>query len=264
MVFGYLLARIVISTLFLPAYFRGEMFTAYELMRIRFGDHIRKLTAGTFLLLRTLAEGVRVFAISIVISIVLGTGELASILVIVCLTLFYTFEGGMTAVIWTDVVQMFLYVTGAILSFHRHPPPDSRRLAACGAVAAPTASSRCSTSVSPDPAFFAAAYSFWAGIIGGCFLTTASHGTEQFMVQRLLWRAPNETRAAWPLFPSWFVIFSSLRCSCYRSVACCASRAPSSGSPAARSMYPSLFGITSDTASPAWSSQRFSRQRCRT
>src|SRR5580692_11673287 len=116
-VLGYLLARIVISVLFLPQYFRGEMFTAYELMRRRFGDRIRRLTAGTFLVLRALAEGVRVFAISIVISIVLGTGEIVSILVIVCLTLFYTFEGGMTAVIWTDAVQMFLYVGGAILSF---------------------------------------------------------------------------------------------------------------------------------------------------
>src|SRR6266850_88558 len=88
LVFGYLLARIVISTLFLPAYFRGEMYTAYELMRVRFGPRIRKLTAGTFLILRALAEGVRVFAISIVISIILGTGEIASIIVIVCLTLF--------------------------------------------------------------------------------------------------------------------------------------------------------------------------------
>src|SRR3984885_6767365 len=116
-VLGYLLARIVISVLFLPQYFRGEMFTAYELMRRRFGERIRKLTAGTFLILRTLAEGVRVFAISIVISIVLGTGEIVSILVIVCLTLFYTFEGGMTAVIWTDAVQMSLYVIGAVISF---------------------------------------------------------------------------------------------------------------------------------------------------
>src|SRR6476646_6905704 len=116
LVFGYLLARLVIATLFLPAYFRGEMFTAYELMRIRFGTRIRKLTAGTFLILRALAEGVRVFAISIIVSIVLGTGEVGSIILIVCLTLIYTFEGGMTAVIWTDVVQMFLYVAGAVLS----------------------------------------------------------------------------------------------------------------------------------------------------
>src|SRR5919106_80548 len=115
-VFGYLLARIIISVLFLPHYFRGEMYTAYELMERRFGQRIRKLTAGLFLILRALAEGVRVFAISIVISIILGTGEMASIILIVALTLFYTFEGGMTAVIWTDVVQMFLYVGGAIVS----------------------------------------------------------------------------------------------------------------------------------------------------
>src|SRR5450759_1172474 len=106
-VFGYLLARLVVSALFLPHYFRGDMSTAYDLIRRRFGERIRKLTAGTFLLLRALAEGVRVFAISIVVSIVLGTGETASIALIVCLTLFYTFEGGMTAVIWTDVIQMF-------------------------------------------------------------------------------------------------------------------------------------------------------------
>src|ERR1700683_3423072 len=116
-VFGYLLARIVIATLFLPAYFRGEMYTAYELMRRRFGERIRRLTAGTFLVLRALAEGVRVVAISLVLSIVLGAGEITSILAILCLTLFYTYEGGMTAVIWTDVAQIFLYVAGAVVSF---------------------------------------------------------------------------------------------------------------------------------------------------
>src|ERR1700691_3030163 len=84
LVLGYLLARIVIASLFLPAYFRGEMYTAYELMRVRFGDRIRRLTAGTFLILRALAEGVRVFAISIVISIILGAGEVTSILAILC------------------------------------------------------------------------------------------------------------------------------------------------------------------------------------
>src|ERR1044072_3288917 len=88
-VLGYLLARIVISVRFLPHYFRGEMFTAYELMRRRFGERIRKLTASIFLVTRALAEGGRVFAISMVISIVLGTGELSSIVLITILTLFY-------------------------------------------------------------------------------------------------------------------------------------------------------------------------------
>src|SRR5579884_3441862 len=91
LILGYLLGRIVISILFLPQYFRGELFTAYELMQRRVGPHVRKFTAGTFLVLRSLAEGVRVFAVSIVVSIVLGTGELVSIAVIVCLSLFYTF-----------------------------------------------------------------------------------------------------------------------------------------------------------------------------
>ncbi len=206
-VFGYLLARIVISTLFLPAYFRGEMFTAYELMRIRFGERIRKWTAGMFLLLRALAEGVRVFAISLVISIVLGTGELASIAVIVCLTLFYTFEGGMTAVIWTDVVQMFLYVGGAILSFYVILQLVPGGWAHVTAVAAPLGKFQVlDFSFTPTAAFFTHTYSFWAGVIGGCFLTTASHGTEQLMVQRLLSaRSQSESRAA--LFSSWFVIF---------------------------------------------------------
>src|SRR6202050_5674539 len=125
LVLGYLLARIVISVLFLPQYFRGEMFTAYELMRVRFGERIRRLTAAAFLVLRALAEGVRVFAVSIVISIILGSGETASIAVILCLTLFYTYEGGLTAVIWTDVVQMVLYVAGTLVSVillgHRVP-----------------------------------------------------------------------------------------------------------------------------------------------
>src|SRR6266852_4720324 len=92
-VLGYLLARIVISALLLPHYFRGEMFTAYELMRRRFGERTRKLTALIFLITRSLAEGVRVFAIAIVISIVLNVPEIPSILLIVTLTLFYTFEG---------------------------------------------------------------------------------------------------------------------------------------------------------------------------
>ncbi len=130
LILGYLLGRIVISALFLPHYFRGEMYTAYELMGRRFGPHIRKFTAGIFLILRALAEGVRVFAVSLVISVVLGNSlngifpaanvEVVSIGIIVCLTLFYTFEGGMTAVIWTDVVQMFLYVGGASGEFLPH------------------------------------------------------------------------------------------------------------------------------------------------
>lgn len=205
-VLGYLLARVIISTLFLPQYFRGEMFTAYELMQRRFGPRIRKLTAGTFLVLRALAEGVRVFAISIVISIILGTGEIASIFLIVCLTLFYTFEGGMTAVIWTDVVQMFLYVAGAILSLFvildKVPGGWAHVVEVAGALGKfQVFDFRAELSVE----FFSRTYSFWAGLLGGAFLTTASHGTEQLMVQRLL-SAKSEAESRLALFASWAVI----------------------------------------------------------
>ena len=218
-VLGYLLARIVISVLLLPHYFKGEMFTAYELMRRRFGERIRKLTASIFLVTRALAEGVRVFAISIVISIVLGemyrrfsitnmaTADVTSIVIITVLTLFYTFEGGMTAVIWTDVVQMTLYVLGAAVSFVVILGKIEGGWEHVAAVAG--AAGKLSTfdfRFSPDMEFFSRPYTFWAGILGGCFLTTASHGTDQLMVQRLL-SARDERQSRAALLASWAVIF---------------------------------------------------------
>jgi len=205
-VIGYLLARIVISVLFLPQYFRGEMFTAYELIRRRFGERLRTLTAGTFLIIRSLAEGVRVFAISIVVSVILGTGEIASITLIVALTLFYTFEGGMTAVIWTDVIQMCLYVLGAALSFvvilHQIPGGWGHVVQVAGPLGKLNIFD---FQIALNSQFFATPYTFWAGVAGGCFLTTASHGTDQLMVQRLLSaRTQAESRTA--LLASWIVI----------------------------------------------------------
>jgi SSS family transporter len=207
LVLGYLLGRIVIAVLFLPQYFRGEMFTAYELMQRRFGSRVRRFTAATFLVLRALAEGVRVFAVSIVISIVLGTGEIASIAVIVGLTLFYTFEGGMTAVIWTDVVQMVLYISGALASFILilQLTPGGWSHAAALAEAAHKFQIF-DFRVSLSSAFFHRTYSFWAGLLGGTFLVTASHGTEQLIVQRLL-AARNERESRLALFSSWLVVF---------------------------------------------------------
>src|SRR5712672_92045 len=114
-VMGYVLGRVVISFVLLPHYFRGDLYTAYELIERRFGRTLRSLTAGLFLLTRAAAEGVRVYAVSIVVAIALGTGEIASIAIITALTLIYTFEGGLAAVIWTDVVQTFIYVGGTLV-----------------------------------------------------------------------------------------------------------------------------------------------------
>ena len=217
LILGYLLGRLVISALFLPHYFRGEMYTAYELMGRRFGPHIRKFTAGIFLILRALAEGVRVFAVSLVISVVLGKSldgiipganvEVISIAIIVCLTLFYTFEGGMTAVIWTDVVQMFLYVGGALVSFFlilNLIPGGWAHAYAFGV--ANHKFQFFDFHFSFTSQFFLTKYSFLGGLIGGCFLTTASHGTEQLLVQRLL-AARNLRESRLALFSSWAVVF---------------------------------------------------------
>ena len=206
-VLGYLLARIVISLVFLPHYFRGEMFTAYELMQRRFGERIRRVTASIFLITRALAEGVRVFAISLVVSIVLGTGEVASIILIVCLTLFYTFEGGMAAVIWTDVVQMCLYVLGAAVSLLVILAKIPGGLANVATVAGQAGKFHVfEFGFSPTMHFFSQTYTFWAGLAGGCFLTMASHGTDQLMVQRLL-SARDEAQSRTALLSSWLVIF---------------------------------------------------------
>jgi SSS family transporter len=206
LVLGYLLARLIISAVFLPQYFRGEMFTAYELMRRRFGERIRKLTAAIFLVTRALAEGVRVFAVSLVISIVIGTGEMASIVLISALTLFYTFEGGMTAVIWTDVVQMGVYVLGALVSLivivEKIPGGWAHAAAVAGAA---HKFAIFDFRFAPTMAFLARPYSFWAGVAGGCFLTTASHGTDQLMVQRLL-SARNERDSRKALLGSWVLV----------------------------------------------------------
>jgi solute:Na+ symporter, SSS family len=160
-----------------------------------------------FLVTRALAEGVRVFAISLVVSIVLGTDEIWSIVLILLLTLVYTFEGGMTAVIWTDVVQMCLYVTGAVVSFFvilSHIPGGWSHVAAVAGNAGKF--QLFDFGFTPTLAFFSRPYTFWAGLAGGCFLTMASHGTDQLMVQRLLSaRSERQSRAA--LVSSWGVIF---------------------------------------------------------
>ncbi len=184
-VFGYLVGRVVVVLLFLPHYFRGEYYTAYQLMESRFGAKVKAVAATTFLVTRVLAEGVRIAAIALVVKAALGTGQRTSILLIMALVLIYTFEGGMKAVIWTDVAQFALYITGSLAAFflllHRIPGGWETVVQA----AAPAHKFRIF-----DFSFSftnpANVYTFWSGVIGGTFFTMASHGTDQTIVQRLL------------------------------------------------------------------------------
>ena len=181
-VMGYVVGRVVISFVLLPHYFRGDLYTAYELIERRFGRGLRSLTAGLFLLTRAAAEGVRVYAVSIVVSIALGTGQIASIAIITALTLIYTFEGGLAAVIWTDVVQTVIYVGGTLVGLVTiaHLVPGG-----WGSIHSAAAAAGKLQVFDFSPSFWKP-YTFWAGVIGGTFLTTASHGTDQLIVQRLL------------------------------------------------------------------------------
>src|SRR5437870_11417705 len=122
-VLGYIVARIIISLLFIPAYFQGDLLTAYELLKRRFGVQAKNFAASLFLVMRALAEGVRVFAASLVLSAVLGVSIpglphlwLWSIFIVGVLTLIYTFEGGIAAVIWTDLIQLIIYIGGSLLA----------------------------------------------------------------------------------------------------------------------------------------------------
>jgi SSS family solute:Na+ symporter len=183
LVLGYLVARVMLCVVLVPQYFQGEFYTAYQLLEKRFGTRMKSAAAVVFLGTRALAEGVRISAIGKVVNVAFGTGTYASILIITVLTMFYTFEGGMRAVIWTDVIQFLLYLSGSIAAFffllHKIPggwPEVTQVAAAAGGKFRVF-----------DFAFsLTQSYTFWSGLLGGTFLTMASHGTDQTMVQRLL------------------------------------------------------------------------------
>jgi SSS family transporter len=183
LIFGYLIGRVLIVLVLLPGYFRGDFFTAYALIEKRFGTHMRAVAASTFLITRALAEGVRVSAIAIVLSVVLDTSEHLSVVIVIALTLLYTLEGGMTAVIWTDVAQLFIYLAGSAATFfvllHRVP-------GAWNEVVRVAATHGHKLQIFDFSFNLATKYTFWSGLIGGAFLTMATHGTDQTIVQRLL------------------------------------------------------------------------------
>jgi SSS family transporter len=204
LVLGYVVARVVLCVVLVPQYFQGEFYTAYQLLGKRFGERMKSAAAVVFLGSRALAEGVRISAVGKVVSVAFGTGERASIAIVTALTMFYTFEGGMRAVIWTDVIQFALYITGSVAAFflllHRIPggwTEVSRVAAAAGG----------KLHVFDFAFSLTQSYTFWSGLIGGTFLTMASHGTDQTMVQRLL-AARNERDSKTALLASGTIVFA--------------------------------------------------------
>jgi SSS family transporter len=203
LVMGYLVARVILCAVLVPRYFQGEFYTAYQLLERRYGRRMRSAAASVFLITRAVAEGVRISAIGKVVGVAFGTGDRISILIVAALTLFYTFEGGMRAVIWTDFIQFVLYLSGSVAAFFLllHKIPGGWPTIAHAATAAGG-----KLTIFDFTFSLTRSYTFWSGILGGTFLTMASHGTDQTLVQRLL-AARNERDSKTALLASGVIIF---------------------------------------------------------
>ncbi len=196
---GYILGRIAIAFLFLPPYYRGELVTAYELLRTRFGEKTRNYASIVFLVTRTLATGVRLFTTAIPLAIIFQGYKIfgglpvvyvyaIAILVITIFTFIYTYTGGIKAVIWTDVIQMFIYIGGAAIALHvmlSHLPGGWNTVISTALGKGKLQFIHWGFSGGLAH-FFTINYTFVASVLGGGFLSMASHGTDQLIVQRLL------------------------------------------------------------------------------
>jgi SSS family transporter len=192
---GYLVGRFLVVAVLLPHYFTGEYFTAYEVLRRRFGGATGQAASLLFIVTRSLADGLRLFLTAIVVQEVAGLSLPVCVALVGVTTIVYTFAGGMKAVVWTDVAQFVIYVVGAVVAFvlllGRLPGGWDGLLSA----AAEGGKLRW-LDLSPS---LASPYTLWAGLVGGLFLTIGSHGADQLMVQRYLCaRSQREAgRAVW-------------------------------------------------------------------
>jgi SSS family transporter len=188
--FGYFIGRLLVSVIFIPAYYKGDLETAYDFLGKRFGISLRKFTSTVFLTTRVLASGVRLFATAIPVHLITGWNYATCILLIGIFTLIYTYLGGLKAVVAMDVVQMFIYLSGAAASMflilHRLPNGWN------DVVGFATANGTNKFSIfnldwgTGFVDFLSSPYTLVGGLVGGTFLTMASHGTDQLLVQRLL------------------------------------------------------------------------------
>jgi SSS family transporter len=199
---GYIAGRILVSTVFIPAYFRGELYTSYELLGRRFGPSVKNVAAVIFMVTRTFADGIRLFATALVISVVTQIGVSWVIVVLGVAMIVYTVRGGVSAVIWTDVVQMFVYLAGALAVFVGLQQLIDGGWPTIVNVAGSAGRLRV-FDLSTDPR---AVYTLWAGLLGGIALTLSTHGTDQYLVQRLL-SARSSRDASTGLVLSGFIVF---------------------------------------------------------
>lgn len=198
---GYIVGRILVATLLLPQYFRGELFTSYEVLNRRFGGATKTTASVLFLLTRTTGDGLRLYLAAFVLARFAGLSLPVAIGVMGLVTIVYTVFGGMRSVVWNDCVQLVVYLVGGIVALAvilGKLPGGWDGLVAFGRETQRWQIFDFSTTLEDE-------FTFWAGLVGGAFLTLGTHGTDQLTVQRLL-SARNQSDAARALVLSGFVV----------------------------------------------------------
>lgn len=181
---GYLLGRIFVAAFLLPAYFAGDLSTAYAFLERRFGKRTRNFASVVFLFTRLAADGVRLFATAIPLKFVLDIDYPLAVVLLALIALAYTTIGGVRGVIWVDAIQMFVYLGGALAAaaFLAADTPGG-----FSAIMSRAAAEGKLQIVNLDFAeFWSSPYTLIAGLLGGALLSMASHGTDQLVVQRVL------------------------------------------------------------------------------
>jgi SSS family transporter len=182
MIVGYVIARIILAIVMVPHYFKGEIYSPYQLLENSFGAGARRTASVFFLIMETLAAGVRVYVACIPVQLMLGIGVLPAILLFVVLSLIYTYIGGVKAVIWTDAVQFGLFLAGGLFTLFYIPTLiDGGFSAVMSEAAAASKTHWLNINFSLQPPI-----NIWMGVIGGTFLVMSTHGAEQLIVQRVL------------------------------------------------------------------------------
>src|SRR5689334_7949214 len=185
---GYLVGRIALAYTLLPRYYEGNLVTAYALLEKRFGLATRRFTSIVFMVTRGMADSVRVFATAVPIALIIGpllpprAVMPVAVLVLGTLTILYTIRGGMRAVVWTEIVQASVYLLGgvsAVVLIGRLVPGGWGAILPAAAAAGKLKTISLYTG-------FDQPHTIFAGLIGGAFLSMASHGADQLIVQRLL------------------------------------------------------------------------------
>ncbi|MCK7525999.1 MAG: sodium:solute symporter [Ignavibacteriales bacterium] len=182
------MGRVIVAQVFLPAYYKGELSTAYSYLQNRFGNKTRSLASVTFLFTRTAADGVRLFATAIPLYLMLDISPMVAIVIIAIVALLYTFTGGLKGVIWVDAIQMFIYIGGAIIAgiyLINNIPGNIGEIFSSAEITSKLSVFNFGFD-NGIAGFFSQPYTLLSGLIGGAFLSMSSHGTDQLIVQRLL------------------------------------------------------------------------------